>query len=120
NVMIPALIAGESRKPAAARAQRLLERVGLGPRLKHKPGEMSGGEQQRVALARALVMQPEAVLADEPTGNLDRDNSNEIIDLLMECNRDFNTTLMLVTHSLRLAKRMGRRITLENGCLHEN
>ena len=115
NVMTPALINGESKSDARDKATRLLENVGLGNRKIHKPGELSGGEQQRVALARALVMQPQALLADEPTGNLDAKTSNEIVDLLLECNQEFNTTLLLVTHSQRLAARMDRTIVLENG-----
>ncbi|RLB74321.1 MAG: lipoprotein-releasing system ATP-binding protein LolD [Deltaproteobacteria bacterium] len=115
NVMTPALINGDSTPAARAKAGQLLDNVGLGNRKNHKPGELSGGEQQRVALARALVMQPQALLADEPTGNLDAKISNEIVDLLLECNREFNTTLLLVTHSQRLAARMDRTIVLENG-----
>ncbi len=115
NVMTPALINGESNSTAKKKATRLLEKVGLSKRLKHKPGELSGGEQQRVALARALVMQPQALLADEPTGNLDVKTSDEIVDLLLECNQEFNTTLLLVTHSQRLAARMDRTLVIENG-----
>ncbi len=115
NVMTPALISGDSKSKALTKAGQLLENVGLANRKNHKPGELSGGEQQRVALARALVMQPQALLADEPTGNLDARTSDEIVDLLLECNREFNTTLLLVTHSQRLAARMSRTIVLENG-----
>jgi len=115
NVMTPALINGDSKSQALTKAGQLLENVGLTNRKSHKPGELSGGEQQRVALARALVMQPQALLADEPTGNLDAKTSDEIVDLLLECNQEFNTTLLLVTHSQRLAARMDRTIVLENG-----
>jgi len=115
NVMTPALIGGDSKSQALTKACQLLENVGLSERKNHKPGELSGGEQQRVALARALVMQPQALLADEPTGNLDAKTSNEIVDLLLECNQEFNTTLLLVTHSQSLAARMDRTIVLENG-----
>jgi len=115
NVMTPALINGDSKSQALTKAGQLLENVGLGNRKHHKPGELSGGEQQRVALARALVMQPQVLLADEPTGNLDAKTSDEIVDLLLECNLELNTTLLLVTHSQRLAARMDRTIVLENG-----
>ncbi len=115
NVMTPVLISGASKSAAREKAGRLLEDVGLRNRTGHKPGELSGGEQQRVALARALVMEPQALLADEPTGNLDAKTSDEIVDLLLECNHKFNTTLLLVTHSQRLAARMDRTIVLENG-----
>ncbi|MCD6292528.1 MAG: ABC transporter ATP-binding protein [Deltaproteobacteria bacterium] len=120
NVMTPALINGISMLEAKKMASQLLQEVGLEKRLKHKPGELSGGEQQRVALARALIMRPQAVLADEPTGNLDAGTSEEIVDLLLECNREFNTTLLLVTHSQRLAARMDRTLFIENGIIAEN
>ena len=119
NVMIPALINHVTIYEAKKMATRLLEKVGLGERLKHKPGELSGGEQQRVALARALIMRPKAVLADEPTGNLDAGTSDEIVNLLMECNQEDNTTLLLVTHSQRLAAQMDRTIFIENGLITE-
>jgi len=115
NVMTPALISGDSNSVARDKARQLLQKVGLEKREKHKPGELSGGEQQRVALARALVMQPQTLLADEPTGNLDAGTSDEIVELLLECNREFNTILLLVTHSQRLAAKMDRIITIENG-----
>ncbi len=115
NVMTPALINGDSNFIARGKALQLLQKVGLEQREKHKPGELSGGEQQRVALARALIMQPQALLADEPTGNLDAGTSNEIVELLLECNREFNTILLLVTHNQRLAAKMDRTITIENG-----
>ncbi|MCD6268964.1 MAG: ABC transporter ATP-binding protein [Deltaproteobacteria bacterium] len=115
NVMTPALINGDSNLIARGKALQLLQKVGLEQREKHKPGELSGGEQQRVALARALIMQPQALLADEPTGNLDAGTSNEIVELLLECNREFNTILLLVTHNQRLAAKMDRTITIENG-----
>jgi lipoprotein-releasing system ATP-binding protein len=115
NVMTPALINGNSNATARQKALQLLEKVGLENRQKHKPGELSGGEQQRVALARALVMQPRVLLADEPTGNLDARTSDEIVDLLLECNQEFNTTLLLVTHSQRLATKMDRTMVIENG-----
>jgi lipoprotein-releasing system ATP-binding protein len=117
NVMLPALIGGQPTTKAQKLATELLERVGLGERLEHKPGELSGGEQQRIALARALIRRPKALLADEPTGNLDTETSSEILDLLLECNREFNTTLLLVTHSQRLASRMDRTLQIINGHL---
>ena len=118
--MIPALINGISMSDAKDTAARLLQKVGLEERLLHKPGELSGGEQQRVALARALIMHPKAVLADEPTGNLDAGTSDEIVALLLECNREFNTTLLLVTHNQRLAAQMDRTIFIENGLILES
>ncbi|MEA1923625.1 MAG: ABC transporter ATP-binding protein [Pseudomonadota bacterium] len=119
NVMTPALINNISMPEAKKMASRLLQQVGLKERLNHKPGELSGGEQQRVALARALIMRPQAVLADEPTGNLDAGTSQEIVDLLLEFNREYNTTLLLVTHSQRLAAQMDRTIFIENGLIAE-
>ncbi|MCD6430633.1 MAG: ABC transporter ATP-binding protein [Deltaproteobacteria bacterium] len=120
NVMTPALINGRPMPEAKEMATLLLQKVGLEERLRHKPGELSGGEQQRVALARALIMRPQAVLADEPTGNLDAGTSDEIVNLLLECNREFNTTLLLVTHSQRLAAQMDRTILIENGLILES
>ncbi|RLB63739.1 MAG: hypothetical protein DRG80_00670, partial [Deltaproteobacteria bacterium] len=119
NVMIPSLIRGDSRKTADISARNILTRVGLSSRLQHKPGELSGGEQQRVALARALVLNPPLVLADEPTGNLDRKNSLEVEDLLFELNKEFGLALVVVTHSQRLADRMSRIIYLEDGSMRE-
>jgi len=120
NVMIPSLIRGGSRKDADRSARTILTRVGLAPRLHHKPGELSGGEQQRVALARALVLKPPLVLADEPTGNLDRKNSLEVEDLLFELNKEFGMALVVVTHSRRLAERMSRIVYLEDGLMRED
>ncbi|MEA3333600.1 MAG: ATP-binding cassette domain-containing protein, partial [Pseudomonadota bacterium] len=119
NVMTPALINSISMPEAKKMASRLLQEVGLEERLSHKPGELSGGEQQRVALARALIMRPKAVLADEPTGNLDTGTSQEIIDLLLKFNREYNTTLLLVTHSQRLATQMDHTLFIENGQIAE-
>jgi len=117
NTMIPALVAGEDRGRAADRARTLLERMGLAHRLTHKQGELSGGEQQRVAVARALIMEPEIVLADEPTGNLDTHTGREVFDLLQELNRDMGLTLIVVTHNEEFSKRMPRRITLVDGSI---
>ncbi|MBN2232139.1 MAG: ABC transporter ATP-binding protein [Deltaproteobacteria bacterium] len=119
NVAIPLLIRGDRRRKARETAAALLDRVGLGDRLAHQPGEMSGGEQQRVALARALVTRPAMMLADEPTGNLDRQTSREVEDLLFELNREYGMVLVIVTHSQRLAGRMRRTILLEDGMTRE-
>lgn len=119
NVMIPSLIRGDSRKSADIAARTILTRVGLSSRLHHKPGELSGGEQQRVALARALVLNPPLVLADEPTGNLDRKNSLEVEDLLFELNKELGMAMVVVTHSQRLANRMSRIVYLEDGSMRE-
>ena len=117
NVMMPALIARESEKAARERAAGLLEEVGVGHRLTHRPGEMSGGEQQRVSLARALVMSPAVVLADEPTGNLDVSTGERVFDLLLDMNGRRGTTLVVVTHNPELAARMGRCFRMLDGRL---
>jgi len=117
NAMMPALIAGEQRGRAERRAQALLERMGLAGRLHHMQGELSGGEQQRVAVARALVMEPEILLADEPTGNLDSHTGSEVFDLLLELNRAQRLTLIVVTHNETFAERMPRAIKLVDGSI---
>jgi lipoprotein-releasing system ATP-binding protein len=117
NTMMPALIQGWSRRRATEVATRILERVGLQERLGYRVGKLSGGEQQRVALARALVLQPPVLLADEPTGNLDRANSEQIHRLLLELNAEIGMTLVVVTHNLELAACLSRRVTLLEGRL---
>lgn len=117
NVAMPLLIRGESVAIAAGRATELLEIVGLGQRLSHKPGELSGGERQRAAVARALVGKPACVLGDEPTGNLDERTANRVFEQLLELNTEFKTSLILVTHDMRLAARMNQRFELHMGSL---
>jgi len=117
NVAMPLLIRGESTVVAAKRARDLLEKVGLEQRLDHKPGELSGGERQRAAVARALVGNPGCVLGDEPTGNLDERTANHVFEQLLELNTELNTSLILVTHDMRLAAKMNQRFELHMGSL---
>ena len=115
NVMMPALIGGAKRKEAKQRALELLEAVGLTDRADHKPAQLSGGEQQRVAIARALINRPSVVLADEPTGNLDTHNRDEIQRLLFEVREKFGQTIVMVTHDERLAEMADRKIVMSDG-----
>jgi lipoprotein-releasing system ATP-binding protein len=118
NTMMPALIHGVSYRKAKDRAEAILNEVGLGDRMTHKPGELSGGEQQRVAVARALIMEPEIILADEPTGNLDSETGKKIEDILLDLNRTKKITLVVVTHNKSLADRMSQSIGLRDGRIH--
>lgn len=115
NTAMPSLIRGLSRKEAYNRAEKILVRVGLKDRLTHRIGEMSGGEQQRVAVARALVTEPEVLLADEPTGNLDTGTGRRINDLIMELNQEKGLTMIIATHNLELARMMSSQVRLSQG-----
>ncbi len=117
NVMLPVLLNGAAVTEASTRARALLESVGLGHRLEHKPGELSGGERQRAAVARALVNRPTCILGDEPTGNLDEKTAKTVFDLMLDLNRDHRTSLVLVTHDHGLARRLDRVLELHDGCL---
>ncbi len=117
NVMLPVLLNGAAVTEASTRARALLESVGLGHRLEHKPGELSGGERQRAAVARALVNRPTCILGDEPTGNLDEKTAKTVFDLMLDLNRDHRTSLVLVTHDHGLARRLDRVLELHDGSL---
>ena len=119
NVAMPLLVRRAPIATAKARAREILERVGLGARLDHRPHQLSGGERQRAAVARALVTQPKLVLADEPTGNLDGHNAEQVFALMLELNQERRTSLIVVTHDLRLAARMSRMLELDAGQLRE-
>ncbi|HEX9204726.1 MAG TPA: ABC transporter ATP-binding protein [Candidatus Deferrimicrobiaceae bacterium] len=115
NVMLPCLISRLDPEEARTRAERLLSDVGLSGRLAHRTGEISGGEQQRAAICRALVMEPSVLLADEPTGNLDRKTAGGVVDLLVELNRSRGLSLLMVTHNERIAERLHRVIRIDDG-----
>ena len=119
NTMMPALINGMSKQHAAEAAESILVKVGLQERLKYRVGKLSGGEQQRVALARALVLKPAVLLADEPTGNLDKGNSEQVHKLLLTLNQELNMTLVVVTHNMELSSQMSRQVTIVDGGLKE-
>jgi lipoprotein-releasing system ATP-binding protein len=115
NVMMPLLIQGVNKHQSKNKAKQMLTKIGLEHRLNHLPSELSGGEKQRVAIARALITQPKCLLADEPTGNLDSQNANEVLDLMIELNQSHDSALIIVTHDEKIAQKMQRILILENG-----
>ncbi len=117
NVAMPLLIRGDNKQLAIDKASQLLANIGLQDRLNHRPAELSGGQRQRVAIARALINNPSCLLADEPTGNLDANNAQEVLNLMMALNQQQQSALILVTHDMNIAKKMDRFLTLENGVL---
>ena len=114
NVAMPLLIKGVDKESAVAQSEKLLTRVGLENRLSHKPSELSGGERQRVAIARAMVVEPDCLLADEPTGNLDAKNAKDVLELILELNENNTSSLVIVTHYQNIANKMNRTLTLSN------
>jgi len=120
NVAMPLLIRGGSVEIARQKAESVLADVGLIKRLHHKPSELSGGERQRAAIARALIHQPDCIFADEPTGNLDKKNAEQAIDLIIDLNKEYKTSLVIVTHDLKIAERMDSVFNLEDGVLSKS
>ena len=118
NVMMPLLVARRNKAEAQTAAAAILEKVGLGQRIAHRPGELSGGERQRAAIARALVTKPDCLLADEPTGNLDRKNATHALEMMLELKNELGTALIVVTHDEHLAKRFDRVLMMDDGRLH--
>ena len=119
NTALPLLISGVDTNQAMTKAQERLKKVGLENRTNHKPSELSGGERQRVAIARAMITEPACLMADEPTGNLDATNAREVLDLIIELNKNRDTALLIVTHDLSIANKMERKFDLTNGILVE-
>ena len=119
NTALPLLISGVDTNQAMTKAQEILKKVGLENRTNHKPSELSGGERQRVAIARAMITEPACLMADEPTGNLDATNAREVLDLIIELNKNRDTALLIVTHDLSIANKMERKFDLTNGILVE-
>ena len=119
NTALPLLISGVDTNQAMAKAQEILKKVGLENRTNHKPSELSGGERQRVAIARAMITEPACLMADEPTGNLDATNAREVLNLIIELNKNRDTALLIVTHDLSIANKMERKFDLTNGFLVE-
>ncbi|MDC3315273.1 lipoprotein-releasing ABC transporter ATP-binding protein LolD [Candidatus Thioglobus sp.] len=119
NVSLPLLIKNNNKNEALVKATNILKKVGLENRLNHKPSELSGGERQRVAIARAMISEPTCLLADEPTGNLDANNAQDILDLIIELNENKRTALLIVTHDLSIANKMDRKFKLINKALNE-
>ena len=119
NTALPLLINGVNKNQAMTKAQEILKKVGLENRTNHKPSELSGGERQRVAIARAMITEPACLMADEPTGNLDATNAREVLDLIIELNKNRDTALLIVTHDLSIANKMERKFDLTNGILVE-
>jgi len=117
NVAMPALIRGTSPSQALNKASMLLDKVGMTRRLYHKPAELSGGERQRAAIARAVINEPRCICADEPTGNLDKNTAEQVLQVMLRLNKEYGTSLIVVTHDMELAKKMDTIYTIDNGCL---